>query len=53
MSQKARHYSRKINTQNRKSRTLVTFSKEKGVENKVIKIRKINEKLKRQKTEIK
>jgi hypothetical protein len=53
MNQKGRHDSRKINTKNKKSRKLVTFSKKWGVENKVIKIRKVNEKLNRQKTEIK
>jgi hypothetical protein len=53
MNQKGTRDSRKINTQNEKSKTLVTFSKKKSVENKVIKILKINEKLSRQKTEIK
>jgi hypothetical protein len=45
--------SRKTNTQNEKSRTLVTFSKKKGVENKVIKFCRINGKISRKKTEMK
>ena len=45
--------SRKINTQNEKSRTLVYIFKKKGVENKVIILSKINEKINRKKTEIK
>jgi len=36
--------SRETNTQNGKSRSLITFSKKKGVENKVIELGKINEK---------
>jgi len=45
--------SREINTQNEKSRTLVTFSKKKGVQHKVVQLRRINEKLNRKKTELK